>query len=95
MTPDGIIRGYDEYNHIIRTLAQETSVTLVADEDSIPGDDEHFKDAVHFTDAGCVLMAGRVVTALAHSTAFQRLIQEHRYLRVSPTSRSTVTETGS
>jgi len=65
MTPEGLIRGYERYNEIIRDVARETGVLLIAGELAIPGDPVHFTDSVHFTDAGSRAMAERVLRALA------------------------------
>lgn len=46
----------------------------------IPGDDIHFHDSVHFTDAGSMLMARRVMTALQQSEPFTKLVQWKRTL---------------
>jgi lysophospholipase L1-like esterase len=78
MTADAIILGFEEYNREIRKVAAQTSAILIANEESIPADDQYFKDDVHLTDAGCALMARRVVSALTRSGAFQNLVASRR-----------------
>jgi lysophospholipase L1-like esterase len=70
---DGILRGFDEYNRVIRQVARETGALLIEDENAIPGDDRHFNDSVHFKDAGSVLMAQRVAGALLSSGTLEKL----------------------
>lgn len=64
MTPDGILAGIRAYNDAIRRAAARSGALLIDDEDRIPADGEHFNDSVHFTDAGCRVMAERVARAL-------------------------------
>jgi lysophospholipase L1-like esterase len=77
MSVEGILEGFEEYNRVIREVAQEAGVTLVEGEYTIPGDDRHFNDSVHFKDPGSELMARRVVSALTHSETFKKLIESH------------------
>ena len=49
-------------------------VVLIEDEHSIPGDDEHFADSVHFEDPGSRRMADRVLAVLADSPALGALV---------------------
>ncbi|MGB1110249.1 MAG: SGNH/GDSL hydrolase family protein [Gammaproteobacteria bacterium] len=64
MTPDALLRGYQRFNNIIRETAEGNHILLVDGEDAIPGDNEHFNDAVHFKDAGSQAQARRVVEAM-------------------------------
>src|SRR5262249_47991700 len=52
MTPDDLNTGYVQYNKVIRDVSRTRGTVLVGDEDSIPGDAEHYVDWVHFSDAG-------------------------------------------
>jgi lysophospholipase L1-like esterase len=64
MSVGGVMAGIAAYNDVIRDVAAETGALLVDDEHSIPGDDEHFVDSVHFTDEGCRKQAERILSAL-------------------------------
>ena len=83
MTPEGLIMGYSQYNAVIQRVAGEHAAVLAGDEAAIPADDTHFKDFVHFTDQGCVLMAQRVVNALRSDVRFQRIIASRRAAVIS------------
>jgi len=74
MTAEGVLAGFDEYNRVVRRVAQETGALLVDGEDSIPGNAAHFADSVHLTNAGCRLQAKRVLEALTVSEAFRALV---------------------
>jgi hypothetical protein len=49
---------------------------LVAAEDYIPGDGEHFTDSVHFTDKGSAMMARRVIPSLLESEVMQAIVRD-------------------
>ena len=74
MSPKGLIEAYRSYNHVVGHVAAETGALLVAGENSIPGDREHFVDSVHFTDKGSRAMADRVAHALIESGRMNDLI---------------------
>lgn len=74
MSIEGLLEGFEEYNRVIRDVAREEGVVLVEGEHSIPGDARHFKDSVHFVDAGCRLQADRVLAALEAAPDFQALV---------------------
>lgn len=76
MNPEGLLDAYEEYNRVIRDVANETGSLLVDGELTIPPDDLHFADSYHFLDAGNVVMAHRVTTALMQSEAIQGLFLE-------------------
>lgn len=78
MSVAGFLDGWDAYNRAIARAAQETGAILIGGEDTIPGDDLHFADSVHFKDAGAVLMAKRVASALIASPEFNRLVASRR-----------------
>jgi len=64
MTPSSLVAAYARYNQVIREVVAATGAVLVAGEDDIPGDPQHFADSVHFTDNGSERMAMRVASAL-------------------------------
>jgi len=64
MTPEGLLAAYARYNDVIRDVASEAGAQLIDGEHDIPGDDRHFTDSVHFTDAGSQAMAARVTGRL-------------------------------
>lgn len=70
MSVDGILEGFNAYNDVIRRIAHEKNVYLIDENNSIPGDDVHFIDSVHFTDRGSQKMADRI---------FERVIQSRKY----------------
>jgi hypothetical protein len=76
MSVDGLARGYDAYNRVIREAARDTGALLVDGEDRIPGDDLHFKDSVHLSARGCTLQAHRVSEALLAAHAFHALLED-------------------
>jgi lysophospholipase L1-like esterase len=76
VTPVTIIEGFERYNQIAREVAKETGAYLIEGEYDIPGDSAHFKDTVHFTDAGSRAMAERVSQSLISSAAFRELVSK-------------------
>lgn len=74
MTPEGLIRGFERYNAIIRRVAEEQGAILVEVARAIPGDGEHFNDSVHFTDAGSREMARILVEALRDAEPVRALM---------------------
>lgn len=78
MSVPGLLDAFQEYNRVIRMVAEDTGAVLVSDEEAIPGDDRHFNDSVHFTDAGAELMAGRVLKGLTASKALTKLLSEEK-----------------
>lgn len=74
MTVDALLAGFDEYNRVIREVTAESGALLIEAENEIPGDDAHFFDSVHFTDAGAERMASRVVAGLSAAPAFRELV---------------------
>ena len=69
MTPENLLEAFAAYNQVITEVARELDLALVEGESTIPGDDIHFVDSVHFTDTGSRAMAGRVVSGLLDSGA--------------------------
>lgn len=59
MTIDGLLQGIDLYNDAVVGYAESHGVPVVADRDSIPGDDRHFADWAHFADEGAAAMGDR------------------------------------
>lgn len=78
MTPEGFFEIFEEYNRVIRETTHAENVILIEAEMSIPGDNQHFNDSVHFKDAGSRVMAGKVVEALVQSPAFKDLLGQHQ-----------------
>lgn len=76
LTPDDTLAWYAAYNDAIRRVAQDSGALLVATEVAIPGDEQHFWDSVHLTDAGCAVLAARVTDALEAWPGFQQLLAE-------------------
>jgi hypothetical protein len=78
MSLEGLLRGFEEYNHVIRTVATETGARLVEGEDRIPADGAHYTDSVHFTEVGNRVMAARNSEALLSSSQFGSLVPSAR-----------------
>jgi hypothetical protein len=74
----GLLAGYGEYNRVIGEVARATEVVLIEGEDSIPGDDEHFADTVHFRDPGLRLQADRVLSGILASEPYQTLLERRK-----------------
>jgi lysophospholipase L1-like esterase len=74
LSVEGLLDGFDEYNRVIREVAERRGAVLVGGEDEIPGDEIHFADSVHFTDAGSRRMANRVASVLGSAIPFQELV---------------------
>ncbi|MFT5291621.1 MAG: hypothetical protein ACI8QS_001394 [Planctomycetota bacterium] len=71
-----ILAGYQQINSTLREVAQgRDDVLLIEGEGSIPADEEHFADTVHFLDAGSQLQAQRVVGSLESSPKFAALLE--------------------
>ncbi|MFN0118941.1 MAG: SGNH/GDSL hydrolase family protein [Blastocatellia bacterium] len=64
MSVEGLLSGFEAYNDALRRVARDTGALLIEDEFSIPGDDAHFRDTVHFTDLGAQKQADRVTRVL-------------------------------
>lgn len=75
MSVNGLLDAFEQYNTVIRDVAQETGALLIGGEDAIPGDDLHFNDSVHFKDKGSKAMAHRVATGLINSGRLEPLIK--------------------
>lgn len=67
--------GYATCNEVIRAVARETGVLLIEGEDSIPADDDHFADTVHFRDPGLRLQADRVLAGLRTAPGVRALLE--------------------
>jgi len=75
MAIDGLITTYTHYNQVIREVAEAQHTLLVGHEKSIPADDKHYTDSVHYTDAGSVSMAQRIIEALISSAEVQAVVE--------------------
>jgi hypothetical protein len=73
---ESLVQTYTDYNNAIRQVASASGVLLVAAEDSIPGDGEHFADSVHFTDKGSAMMARRVIPSLLESEVMHAIVRD-------------------
>jgi lysophospholipase L1-like esterase len=71
LRPEDILAGYEALNDVVRDVAREQEVILVAGETSVPGDGVHFADSVHFLDPGERAQADRVLAALREDAGFQ------------------------
>jgi hypothetical protein len=72
MTIEGLLKGFEEYNRVIREVAQETGAILIEGEHTSLGDDLHFNDSIHFKDAGALLIAQRVTKTLIQSELLKK-----------------------
>jgi len=88
MTVEGLLDGFDAYNRAIRRAAERSGAVVIEGEETIPGDDRHFNDSVHFTDAGSHLMANRIVDALRNSAEFRVLVESAAASRPAGLSQS-------
>ncbi|SRR6266436_1010924 len=75
MTIDDLLATYAHYNQVIREVAGAHHTLLVSEEESIPADAKHYTDSVHYTDAGSLAMAHRVIEALISSATVQALVE--------------------
>lgn len=75
MSVEGLLDGFDEYNRVVREVAEKHSVILVDAATAIPGDGEHFVDSVHLSDAGAGLLAELVADGLARSDSWLKLLE--------------------
>jgi lysophospholipase L1-like esterase len=75
MSVEGLIEGYAAYNRAIGRAARRTGALLVAGENSIPADADHFVDSVHFSDKGSARMADRLIGAMIVHDAMTALIR--------------------
>jgi lysophospholipase L1-like esterase len=78
MTIDDLLKGFADYNEVIRQMSQSYGTVLVGDADAIPADVQHYTDSVHFTDAGSIAMANRVSRVLIASPQVQALVAKIR-----------------
>lgn len=65
MSMEALNEAFADYNAAILAFAREHQLPIVTDTESIPADDKHFADCIHFADAGCELMARRFADFLA------------------------------
>ena len=70
-----LLLAFEEYNNVIRDVADETMAVLIDKENSIPGDNIHFNDSVHFRDPGSHKMAERVLNGLINDPRFLQFVQ--------------------
>ena len=70
---------FEQFNRVIREVARDSGAILVEGEYTIPGDDEHFADSVHFRDPGFRLQAARVLAALLQAPEYRALLEAKRH----------------
>lgn len=78
---EGLLRGFEEYNRVIRGLAGIEGVVVVEGEEMIPGDGVHFTDSVHLSNWGCQKQGARVLAGLLGSEEFAELVRTKREMR--------------
>ena len=78
----------NSYNQEISDVAASTEAPIVKDVDSIPADSQHFKDCMHFADAGCEKMAMRFADFLSSSGMIDKIEQGQpsAFTSISPSS---------
>lgn len=64
MSMDALNQALEQYNAAIVDFAHQHGVPVIEDLESIPADEEHFADCIHFADAGCERMAERFANCL-------------------------------
>ena len=74
MTVAQLEQCYDAYNEAIRKVASETGCLLADGIATVPGTDEFYVDAVHFTNAGCRKMAERISVPLKDSPRIRKIV---------------------
>jgi len=75
MAPNTFFEAFELFNKEMFSFAQQyVNVYVDTLHNSIPGDDKHFVDSVHFTDAGSEKMAERVFNALLKNKILERKV---------------------
>jgi lysophospholipase L1-like esterase len=75
---EDLIDVFDVYNSAIIGFASSRGIPVVTDVESIPADDEHFVDYMHFTDAGCEAMARRMGDFIEQKRLLDALIAKRK-----------------
>jgi lysophospholipase L1-like esterase len=83
ISADGLIDVVENYNDVIREVANEKGTLLVEGDKGIPGNKEYFADSVHFTDKGSQAQAERVSRVLIESKALQEIVEQKVSIRKS------------
>lgn len=78
MRLEDLMKGYRDFNDVIRDVAPRAGAILIGDEDAVEPTDENYSDSFHFTDAGSRQMAGRIADALLADERFLALVQAVR-----------------
>jgi hypothetical protein len=73
MNIDDLLKGIGMYNDAIARYARSHHVPIAEDADSIPADSRHFVDCIHLNDAGCTLMAQRILRCLEENHLIESL----------------------
>jgi lysophospholipase L1-like esterase len=73
LAPEDLLAGFEAYDRAIARAAARTGALLIDELDALQGREEFFADSVHFSEAGCVAMAQRLVRGLTAAQAFTTL----------------------
>jgi len=74
MSIEDLNNAFDAYNKGLVDYARANDMPVIEETTSIPGDAKHFVDCCHFSAAGCVLMANRMLTTLEQGGTLQRIM---------------------
>lgn len=78
MRMEHLVRGIDLYNDALLTFGRDYAIPVVDDRECVPPDAEHFVDCMHFTRAGCSIMARRMATFLQKEGLLQRVVEARK-----------------
>jgi hypothetical protein len=76
MTIDSLLDGMDAYNEAIIRFAHERQILVIEEPSSVPGDEVHFADFAHFTDAGCEAVANRFATMILNKEVLETIVAD-------------------
>jgi hypothetical protein len=72
---EDLLAGRSAYNRRIVQVAEQSQILLVQGENTIPADERHFQDSMHFTKIGSALQGSRVASGISSSAVFQRILR--------------------
>ena len=75
MDLERLFQGFEEYNNVIREVANQENIILIEEENEIPGNTLYFNDSIHFKDAGSQKMAARILKRLLTNTQFLQFME--------------------